>query len=635
MTANVGMAQSFDPPKVKAPDEATIQLIRTKTTALQEVVAQAIQLKPTIAADLEIYVKAAEYIVRHQEWLTADAGKQTLAVLDQGHKRADAVKAGQTPWLNGDAKGYARGYRSKIDGSVQPYGVQFPTDYGKTPNKTYRLDILLHGRDSTLTEVKFLNQHNGKDTPKTQDFIQLVIYGRGNNAYRWAGEQDVLEALNDLLKREEKQFRRPMIDPHRIVLKGFSMGGAGTWHLGLRRPGMFAALQPGAGFTTTHGYIAGLPNPLPPHQEACLKIYDALNYAPNAFNVPIVAYSGEIDKQRLAAENIEKRLKELQLTQQFTHLIGPGLEHKFPPEWQQKAEAELQKYVGQELGRKPYPKTIHFHTFTPMHGECAWLEVEALEKQYQQADVRGEHDGTSIKLTTKNVRVLRVRLPETAVKTITLDGSNFAPNAKAQSTVTFDRKDGKWALGYPTEHFKRGHLCGPIDHAFTDKFICVVGTGKPLNADMERAANAQLARFRNEWDKFMRGILIVKKDTEVTRQDMTNANVILFGDPSSNRLISDLCKDTLPLTWDAKKLVFGGQEYDASTHLPMMIYPNKYGRYVVLNSGHTFHAAEFRGTNAQLYPRLGDYAIVKPGTDANFEVITAGLFDENWKIAGK
>ena len=41
-----------------------------------------------------------------------------------------------------------------------------------------------------------------------------------------------------------------------------------------------------------------------------------------------------------------------------------------------------------------------------------------------------------------------------------------------------------------------------------------------------------------------------------------------------------------------------------------MIYPNPLDptRYVVVNSGHTFGEKEFKGTNALLYPRLGDYA---------------------------
>ena len=58
------------------------------------------------------------------------------------------------------------------------------------------------------------------------------------------------------------------------------------------------------------------------------------------------------------------------------------------------------------------------------------------------------------------------------------------------------------------------------------------------------------------------------------------------------------------------------------------------GRYVVINSGHTFHAADFRGTNALLYPRLGDFALLRLTGEKNdplaVEVQRAGLFDDFW-----
>jgi hypothetical protein len=57
----------------------------------------------------------------------------------------------------------------------------------------------------------------------------------------------------------------------------------------------------------------------------------------------------------------------------------------------------------------------------------------------------------------------------------------------------------------------------------------------------------------------------------------------------------------------------------------------------VLNSGHTFHAPEFLETNAQLYPRLGDFALLKPAPTEKdpvaAEVVTAGLFDDFWQPA--
>ena len=57
---------------------------------------------------------------------------------------------------------------------------------------------------------------------------------------------------------------------------------------------------------------------------------------------------------------------------------------------------------------------------------------------------------------------------------------------------------------------------------------------------------------------------------------------------------------------------------------------------MVLNSGHTFHAAEFEGTNAQLYPRLGDYALLQLQPTAadplGVHVVTSGLFNDFWKL---
>jgi len=106
--------------------------------------------------------------------------------------------------------------------------------------------------------------------PEGQDFIQVEVFGRTNNAYRWAGESDVFEALASVRRRYN-------IDPHRIVLRGFSMGGAGVWHIGLHFPGMWAATEAGAGFTETLKYAKQ--DELPPYELATLHIYDAMDYA--------------------------------------------------------------------------------------------------------------------------------------------------------------------------------------------------------------------------------------------------------------------------------------------------------------------------------------------------------------------
>src|SRR4051812_40580450 len=44
-------------------------------------------------AEVEVYAKAAEWVLRHGEWY-GDTAKQTLAVIEEGTGRADTLAAG-------------------------------------------------------------------------------------------------------------------------------------------------------------------------------------------------------------------------------------------------------------------------------------------------------------------------------------------------------------------------------------------------------------------------------------------------------------------------------------------------------------------------------------------------------------
>src|SRR5262249_29458575 len=153
-----------------------------------------------------------------------------------------------------------------------------------------------------------------------------------------------------------------------------------------------------AGFTTTHGY-APLSQKLPDYQEACLSIYDAVDYAENVAMVPVVAYSGSEDKQIAAARAIEERLKPLNLS--ITHLIAPGLGHEFPAGWRDKAEAEYAKHVAR--GRPSYPDKVRFVTWTLRYPTCDWIDILGLDRHYQKARVEAdlnEEGGTSYVVKT-------------------------------------------------------------------------------------------------------------------------------------------------------------------------------------------------------------------------------------------
>lgn len=612
---------NFETPKAVAIDAETLTKIEGKIEDLKVAIAGLPKvLGPGIREDVEVYLKAAEWIVRHGEFYAKDGGKQTLAVLDAGLERAKHAAKGEAPWEEITGKPVIRGYRSRIDGSIQPYSVVLPTDFTKKRG-TWRIDIVLHGRNQTLTEVSFIRSKETAKAAQPTDRITIEVYGRGNNAYRWAGEEDVHEAFADVASRDAVRTDKGwLFTSSPLFLRGFSMGGAGTWHIGLHHPSMFRAISPGAGFTTTHGYIKNLPK-LPDYQERCLAIYDAIHYAENAFNVPVIAYSGEKDGQKAAADNIENALKGFKEPLNFQHLVAPGLEHKQPPEWLAKIEAEFAK-----IDAKPKPTTperVRFVTHTLRYPTCKWVTIEGLERHYDRSVVDAVPKDGIVTVTTQNVSRIRFGRDLELSSKFVIDGQ-AVPKSDSQ---TYEKRNGKWAEAKPDAALrKRPGLQGPIDDVFHTPFR-VVGPTKAGWIDAH--TKASLARFGFEWDKFFRGTLPTKVHGEQSN--------LLFGDPASNPVVAAVLPK-LPITWTAEKLVVNGVTYDPKTHVPVLIYPHPTmkGRYVVLNSGHTFRAADLKGTNALLYPRLGDWAVLKPNPTkadpAAADVVAAGLFDENWQF---
>ncbi|MBI5394821.1 MAG: hypothetical protein HZA91_05935 [Verrucomicrobia bacterium] len=487
--------------------------------------------------------------------------------------------------------------------------------------------------------------------------------------------------------------KRYKIDYSRIVLRGFSMGGAGAWHLGLHYPDKWAAVEAGAGFTDTKKY-AKL-DTLPPWQEKTLHIYDAEDYALNAFNVPWVAYAGEDDpairctiamREALEREGFKFEpvgLNWLTTDLRAIFLIGPKTPHRWHPESKAASDRFINDAVA-KTGRQP--NAIRFVTYTLRHSRCSWLRVEKLERQYERAEVSAQSGATLGSLTIKTRNISQLSLAEhRAVPSIMIDGQVMAfgntnrlpiagtpalpeiappsvyaephagppkpqrfplqPQEKLRSYNIqepmrgFVKYAGRWLAGSDINagYQKTRGLQGPIDDAFMDSFLCVRPTGAPDNAFANDGAKARLELFAKEFSKWMRGDVRLKDDAAVTKDDIANHNLILFGDPASNWFIAQIATK-LPIRWTKDSITVGGKNFSAADHVLVMICPNPLNprRYVVLNSGHTFGEKEFRGTNALLFPRLGDYAVLKltklPTGAMSEEVVLAGLFDEQWML---
>jgi dienelactone hydrolase len=590
--------------------------------------------------DVAIFHKAVDYAVRYNEFFKPEEIARGRELLQAGEQRANQLAMGDAQWTRAHGL-LVRGYVSRIDGSVQPYGLVIPASWTPNSGRKWRLDAWFHGRNETLSEVNFLYdrmRNPGEFTPP--DAFVLHLYGRYCNANKFAGEVDLFEALEAV-----KQAYR--IDENRIVVRGFSMGGAAAWHIAAHHAGLWAAAAPGAGFSETPEFLKLKPGDAPWYEEKLWRLYNATDYAANLSNVPVVAYSGEIDGQIQAARAMERSLGEEGM--RLRHVIGPQTPHRYHPD----SKVEINRAVDAiaDQGRNPYPARIRFTTFTTRYNRMKWLQVDALTQHWERARVQADvADPDTIRIKTEGVEAFSLDFgpgqPLLALNgkvSVVINGQSVSvdgPLSDGSWTASFARgPQNLWRAGKAPDSVKRHGVQGPIDDAFYDRFLFVKPTGQPMHEATGRWTNAEMERATKEWRRHWRGDALVKNDEAVSEADLASSNLVLWGDPQSNKLLARILAK-LPVQWTAEAIKLGTDTYASRDHMPVLIFPNPLNpsRYVVLNSGPTFREYDYLN-NARQVPKLPDFAVLDittpPGPRYAGKVVNAGFFDERWQLPRK
>ena len=576
--------------------------------------------------DVEIFHKAVAWSLADDTFYSPKEIAFAKHLLAEGRERAAQLRARKFPWL--EARGLiVRGYRSKLDGSVQPYGLVVPADVDLS--KPTPVMVWLLGRGEKRTELAFLSEReSGPPQLTPKGVITLIPYGRFCNATKFAGEVDVMEALAAV----RAQYS---IDPLRIAVAGFSMGGGSTWHLATHFPGLWCAASPGAGFAETPLFTkAHAPGrePRPAWEQLLWRHYEATGLSQNLFNVPTLAYTGELDGQKEASDLMDAAMATAGL--KLERFIGPQTAHKYHDATKAELTTRFETLIAK--GRDTVPGEIRFSTYTLRYPESSWVRIEGLEKHWERADVRASRTaGPGITLATKNVSELHILA---SGRRIVIDGQELS-DTDPRLGRRLKKTDSKWAFASTATPGPRKSpgLTGPVADAFFEPFVFVRPTGKPLNPELGTWVENELTAARHLWRDVFRGDTPVIADTALTDADLATKNLILWGDPTSNKVLAKLlATGQLPLTWDAKTLTFRGQTYASAHHAPILIFPNPLNpsRYVVLNSGIDFRTEGY-GNNAHQTPKLPDWAVVDfrtpPGPRWPGKIVDAGFFDESWK----
>jgi predicted peptidase len=205
-----------------------------------------------------------------------------------------------------------RTYFFKEAGKDMEYALFVPKGYdGK---KATPLVVALHGLYATpQIQIRYPGL-----TDQAQKHGYIVVAPMGYNTKGWYGsfgmkspkwqpenlgelsEKDVMNVL-ELIRKEF------VIDPDRIYLMGHSMGGGGTWHLGLKYPDLWAAL-----------------GPIAP------AIFSSPNELTKIKHLPVILVQGDKDKlvPVATARKWAAKMKELGMTHQYIE-VKDG-DHIFP-----------------------------------------------------------------------------------------------------------------------------------------------------------------------------------------------------------------------------------------------------------------------------------------------------------------
>ena len=137
-------------------------------------------------------------------------------------------------------KQIARLFERKITRTVgYQYLLYLPGEY--SARKPVPLMLFLHGAGERGSDVELVKKHGPPRIIAQEKSFPFIVVSPQCPAGQWWNPED-LNALLDAIMHEYA------VDTKRVYVTGLSMGGFGTWSLGVTYPGRFAALVPICGW---------------------------------------------------------------------------------------------------------------------------------------------------------------------------------------------------------------------------------------------------------------------------------------------------------------------------------------------------------------------------------------------------
>ena len=526
---------------------------------------------------------------------------------------------------------YRRTFISDIDGSVQYYSVvPAKPDGGQKPGLT----LTLHGAgvEASGQAACF--------APKTWTHV-VAATNRRPFGFDWEdwGRLDALEVLADA----EAHLKT---DPRRRWLTGHSMGGHGTWHLGVTFPDKFAAIGPSAGWISMFTY-AGMrrpqnPDPIAAMLQRATLPSDTFALADNFKREGVYILHGDQDDNVPVQQARTMRETLAKFHPDFVYHEQPGAGHWWGNpcvDW----KPMFDFFEARTLPERKDVRHVEFATASPgVSPECFWARIEAQIKPYELSTIQIDHDPakSSFKGTTKNVARLALdvsHLPADKEIDISLDGSDLkAMRSNGRTTIWLERADDKWkSAGKPSAALKGPRRNGSFKDAFRHHVLLVYGTkGTP-----EENAWA-LAKARYDAETFWyrgNGSFEVIPDTKFNAEADADRNVVLYGHADMNSAWKSLLGES-PVQVRRGSIKVGEKEEKGDDLASLFVRPRAGSAVATIGVVAGTGLKGLKATNRQPYfvSGVGYPDLLILGGDALSKglagIKAAGYFGNDWSV---
>lgn len=533
---------------------------------------------------------------------------------------------------------------SAIDGSVQYYGL-VPA---QTPGGGKALVLTPHGAG-----VEGIGQ---ADAFGPKDWANIVApTNRRPFGFDWEdwGEEDGMEVL----AHAQSTLKT---DPFQTYLTGHSMGGHGTWHLGITYPDRFGVIGPSAGWVSFFSY-AGSPRnkPANPVEELFFRAMngsDTLAVKRNLLIPKVFILHGAADDNVPVSEARTMKAQLEEIAAKFDYHEEPGAGHwwdndntipgtacvDWPP--------MMKLFQDTRIPKSGDEKKVEFATVDPGRaGTCFWARIEGQLEPLKLSMVSLERGPGRVKGKTENVETLTI-LPEGVdwagkVFVAELDGQTASAPLEGikDKALKFRLLDDKWTYAGPDDPAPkpvRRHL---FKSAFRNRAILVYGTHGTLE---ENAWALAKARFDAQqfWYRGNGAFEVMSDDNLVSLMLLgklaADSNVVLYGNAGTNAAYSKVLAGC-PLLVERNRFKTPDHDEKGAAIGCLFLYPRSGSKFAMVGVVGGTGIQGMRATDRLPYFTSGvqypDWCAFTPevyekGIDG---VLGAGFFGEDWTVLTK